>query len=256
MDGEPGDGDKHSSKSCTRETAREVITRNQRLKKIIDEQAEAERPLKTPQPMSNSGPSVAGNSATRPASSAPKTTPATGHDLVAETNQLRQKVVAQEDTEKTQKQQISQDFTSASRKKNKRIVLSKGSDLRPPRRRKRKADMDSKDVQSHLIVEVMRLLQKFQPGGDLGPIEDRAEWENRVQSHAPQEWELLQELTRFADLWRYFQENKEKLGPEILAALKEAPRLAVAERIARLKEINQKLMERILDAGEGPDFRN
>jgi hypothetical protein len=122
--------------SRARETAREVITRNQKLKKIIDEQAEAERPLKTPQPMSNSGPSVAGNSATRPASSAPKTTPAAGHDLAADTNQLRQKVVAQEDTEKTLKQQISQDFTSASRKKNKRIVLSKGSDLRPPRRRK------------------------------------------------------------------------------------------------------------------------
>jgi hypothetical protein len=116
--------------------------------------------------------------------------------------------------------------------------------------------MANKDVQNDLVVEVMRLLQKFQPGGESGPIEDRVEWENRVQSHAPQERELLQELTRFADLWRYFQENKEKLGPEILAALKEAPRLAAPERITRLKEINQRLMERIPDAGEGPKFRN
>jgi hypothetical protein len=116
--------------------------------------------------------------------------------------------------------------------------------------------MASKNVQSDLIAEVMRLLQKFQPGGDLGPIEDRDEWERRVQSHAPQDRELLQELTRFADLWRYFQENRETLGPEILSALKEAPRLAVPERIARLKKINQKLMERIPDAGEGPKFRN
>jgi hypothetical protein len=108
MDGEPGDGDKHSSKSCTRETAREVIPRNQRLKKIIDEQAEAERPLKTPQPMSNSGPSVGGNSATRTASAEPKATPGAGHDLVGDTNQLRQKVVAQDDTEKMLEQQISQ----------------------------------------------------------------------------------------------------------------------------------------------------
>jgi hypothetical protein len=116
--------------------------------------------------------------------------------------------------------------------------------------------MANKDVQNDLVVEVMRLLQKFQPGGDLGPIEDRVEWEKRVQSHAPQERELLQELTRFADLWRYFQKNRETLGPEILSALKEAPRLAVPERITRLKKINQKLMERIPDAGEGLEFRN
>jgi hypothetical protein len=98
----------HNELVHARETAREAISRNQRLKKIIDEQAEAERPLKTAQPVSNSGPSVAGNGATRTASAAPKTTPPAGHDLVAETNQLRQKVVAQEDTEKTLKQQISQ----------------------------------------------------------------------------------------------------------------------------------------------------
>jgi hypothetical protein len=116
--------------------------------------------------------------------------------------------------------------------------------------------MANKDVQSDLIGEVMKLLQKFQPGGDLGPIEDRDEWEERVRSHAPQDRELLQELTRFADLWRYFQENKDKLGPEVLAALKEVPQLSVPERIERMREINQKLMERIPDAGEGPKFRN
>jgi hypothetical protein len=97
----------HNELVHARETAREVITRNQRLKKIIDEQAEAERPLETAQPESNSGPSVAGNGATRTASAAPKTTPDAGHDLVAEFNQLRQKVVAQEGTEKALKQQIS-----------------------------------------------------------------------------------------------------------------------------------------------------
>ena len=113
-----------------------------------------------------------------------------------------------------------------------------------------------KMLQSDLLVEVMKLLQKFQPGGESGPIADRDEWEKRVQSHASPDRELLQELTRFDDLWRYFQENKEKLGPEILAALKEVPKLAVPERIQRMREINQKLMERIPDAGEGFKFRN
>ena len=116
--------------------------------------------------------------------------------------------------------------------------------------------MVKKDVQSDLVADVMKLLQKFQPGGDLGPIEDRDKWEQRMQSHAPQHRELLQELTRFADIWHYFQENKEKLGPEVLAALKDVPNLPVPERIQRLHTINQELMERIPNAGEGPKFRN
>lgn len=116
--------------------------------------------------------------------------------------------------------------------------------------------MTNENKQSDLLVEVMKLLQKFQPGGESGPIADRDEWEKRVQSHAPQDRELLEELTRFGDIWRYFQENKMNLGLAILSALKEMPRLAVPERIQRMREINQKLMERIPDAGEGLEFRN
>jgi hypothetical protein len=46
------------------------------------------------------------------------------------------------------------------------------------------------------------------------------------------------------------------LGPTILAVLKEVPKFEVQERIQRIREINQKLMERIPDAGEGLKFRN
>ena len=116
--------------------------------------------------------------------------------------------------------------------------------------------MPDEDIQKDLLVEVMKLLQRFQPGGESGPISDRDEWEKRVQSHVSPDRELLHELTRFDDLWRYFQENRERVGPEILSALKEMPKLAVRERIQRMREINQKLMERIPDAGEGLKFRN
>jgi hypothetical protein len=116
--------------------------------------------------------------------------------------------------------------------------------------------MPNEDAQGDLLVEVMKLLQKFQPGGKLGPISDRDEWEKLVQSHTSQDHELLKELTRFGDLWRYFQEHKEKLGPTVLSLLKEMPKLEVPERIRRLREINQKLMERIPDAGKGLEFRN
>ena len=109
--------------------------------------------------------------------------------------------------------------------------------------------------QEDLLKEMGRLLKRFNKGGDLSPIEDRNEWDKLVASKPPEERELIGELTRFADLWRYFEERKERLGPEIVKAVSEVPNLPVPERIARLKEINQKLMERVGDAGEGARFR-
>ncbi len=98
----------HNELVRARETAREAIARNQRLKKIIDEYAEAEPAPRTAQPASKSGPSAAGNGAAGHALAAPKTTPAASRDLVTEINQLRQKIEAQADTEKTLQQKISQ----------------------------------------------------------------------------------------------------------------------------------------------------
>jgi hypothetical protein len=110
--------------------------------------------------------------------------------------------------------------------------------------------------QEDLLKEMGFLLKRFNKDGDLAPIEDRNEWDKLVASKPPEERELIGELTRFADLWRYFEERQEKLGPEIVKAVSEVPNLAVPERIARLKEINQKLMERVGDAGEGARFRH
>jgi hypothetical protein len=110
--------------------------------------------------------------------------------------------------------------------------------------------------QEDLLKEIGRLLKRFNKGGDFAPIEDRHEWEKLVASKPPEERDLIGELTRFADLWRYFEERKEKLGREIVKAVSEAPNLPVPERIVWLKEINQKLMERVGDAGEGARFRH
>ena len=88
----------HNELLRARDTARDAIVRNNRLKKAIDERPESEPMLKRP--------SVAGNGV--PSAEVPKPTPVAGHDLVTEINQLRQKLVAQADTEKTLKQQISQ----------------------------------------------------------------------------------------------------------------------------------------------------
>ena len=109
--------------------------------------------------------------------------------------------------------------------------------------------------QTDLLKEMGRLFKRFDKGEDLAPIEDRNEWDRLVASKSPEERELLGELARFTDLWRYFQERKEKLGPEIVKIISEVPNLPVPERIARLKAINQKLMERVSDAGKGAQFR-
>jgi len=116
--------------------------------------------------------------------------------------------------------------------------------------------MADDNPQKELLQGMEQLLKRFEKGGDLAPIEDRNEWDKLVESKPPEERELVKELARFADLWRYFQERKEKLGPEIVNALSQVHSLPVPERIARLKEINQKLMERVGDAGQGAQFRH
>ncbi len=116
--------------------------------------------------------------------------------------------------------------------------------------------MSDDTPQKELLPEMARLLKRFEQGGDLAPIADGDEWGKLVESKPPQERELVKELARFADLWRYFQEHKQKLGPEIVDAISQVHKFSVPERIAQLKEINQKLMERVGDAGEGAQFRH
>jgi hypothetical protein len=110
--------------------------------------------------------------------------------------------------------------------------------------------------QKELLQEMARLFKSFEKDGDLAPIEDREAWDKLVDSKPSEERDLVKELARFVDLWRYFQQRKEKLGPEIVNAISQVHKFPVPERVARLKEINQKRMERVGDAGEGAQFRH
>ena len=116
--------------------------------------------------------------------------------------------------------------------------------------------MKNDNSQKELLQEMARLFERFEKGGDLAPIEDRDEWDKLAESKPPEERELVKELARFADLWRYFQERNEKLGPEIVNAISVVHQFPIPERTARLQEINRKLMERIGDAGAGAQFRH
>lgn len=105
--------------------------------------------------------------------------------------------------------------------------------------------MSNDAPQETLLQELTRLFRRFQTGGDLAPIEDGEQWDELVSSNPPEEQELVMELARFADLWRYFQERNEKLGPATVNALAEVHKLPVTLRAARVREINQELMSRI-----------
>jgi hypothetical protein len=113
----------HNELVHARETAREAISRNQRLKKIIDENGEAGPALKTAEPVSSSRTQGTSNGEQTLTPAAPKTTPVNVHDLLTEINKLREKVAVQDESEKALRQQISQLSRNLQEEKQKNRAL-------------------------------------------------------------------------------------------------------------------------------------
>ena len=116
--------------------------------------------------------------------------------------------------------------------------------------------MTKQEPEDKLAAEIAEVLLQFQPGGKFGPIADRNEFDKLVDSLPPDEKELTRELTHYADLIRYFAEQNLKTGSDIADAMFAAAKLPVPERTARIREINQVLMERLNRAGQGDGVRN
>jgi hypothetical protein len=98
-------------------------------------------------------------------------------------------------------------------------------------------------------------LDKFEPGGALGPIEDRSEYENRLTALPSDQNQLAQESTRLADLCQYFSQQQMDIPPEIVEQIAGLAKLATAERIRALTDINRALMEYLNDVGEDHGIR-
>ena len=96
---------------------------------------------------------------------------------------------------------------------------------------------------------------KFDAGGELGPIEDRNEYERRIDALPPEQKELAQESARFADLCRYFSDKKIDIPPQVLDQVGGLARLLMSDRIRVLKDANRSLMEYLNDVGEDPQIR-
>jgi len=98
-------------------------------------------------------------------------------------------------------------------------------------------------------------LDKFEPGGELGPLDDRNEYEQRLHSLPLGQKELAHESTRFADLCQYFSQQKMDIPPSIVERLGNVSKLPVPDRIRAMKDINRELMEYLNDVGQDPGIR-
>jgi hypothetical protein len=98
-------------------------------------------------------------------------------------------------------------------------------------------------------------LDKFEPGGELGPLDDRNEYEQRLHSLPLGQKELAEESTRFADLCQYFSQQKMDIPPSIVERLGNVSKLPVPDRIRVMKDINRELMEYLNDVGQDPGIR-
>jgi hypothetical protein len=98
--------------------------------------------------------------------------------------------------------------------------------------------------------ETTGALARFGSGGDLGPVEDRNEYDQRLKSLPAREKELAEERARFADLCQYFERQRMDVPVEVLDQLGRVSRLPVPERVEAMKKLNRRLMEYLNDAGD------
>jgi len=88
-----------------------------------------------------------------------------------------------------------------------------------------------------------------------GPVR-RAPDDKPEPGGAPtEETELADACARFADLCQYFSQQNMDLPPQIVDEVRLVSKLAVGDRIARMKRLNQDLMEYLNDAGPDPQVR-
>ena len=98
-------------------------------------------------------------------------------------------------------------------------------------------------------------LDKFEPGGESGPLDDRNEYQQRLNSLPAEQRELADESTRFADLCQYFSQQKMDIPPSIVERLGNVSKLPALDRIRAMKDINRGLMEYLNDVGQDPGIR-
>lgn len=113
----------------------------------------------------------------------------------------------------------------------------------------------SKGEQENRSKRRSSALDKFGPCGESGPIDDRNQYEQRLNSLPAEQKELAEESTRFADLCQYFSQQKMDIPPSVVERVGGVSKLPVPDRIRAMKDINRELMEFLNDVGQDPGIR-
>jgi hypothetical protein len=113
----------------------------------------------------------------------------------------------------------------------------------------------SKDEKKNRSKPKSGALDKFEPGGELGQLDDRNEYEQLLNSLPAEQKELAEESARFADLCQYFSQHKMDIPPSSVERLRNVSTLPVPDRIRAIKDINRELMEYLNDVGQDPGIR-
>jgi hypothetical protein len=81
-----------------------------------------------------------------------------------------------------------------------------------------------KELPGEFLGKIERLLCHSAPGGGLNPAASIEHWERTIAAAPESSRELLRELARFADLWRFFRDREEDLRwPKIVLLKQLAP---------------------------------
>jgi hypothetical protein len=70
-----------------------------------------------------------------------------------------------------------------------------------------------------------------------------------------QEKDLAEVCARFADVCQYFSQQNMDLPANIVDEVRSVSKLVVEDRVARMKRLNEELMEYLNTAGLGPQIR-
>jgi hypothetical protein len=113
----------------------------------------------------------------------------------------------------------------------------------------------SKDEKENRSQQRSGALDKFEPGGESGPLDDRNEYEQRLNSLPAEQKELAEESTRFTDLCQYFSQQRMDIPASIVERVGNVSKLPAPDRARAMKDINRELMEYLNDVGQDPGIR-
>ncbi|HYL12354.1 MAG TPA: hypothetical protein VEV41_04935 [Terriglobales bacterium] len=168
-------------------------------------------------------------------------------DIVARINLLEQQLAYAQEENKQLRQRVAEGDRRLEPEQQ-GVTNSRGH--RPPQKGRTTMSGDQRSSRKPR----QGMLNKFEPAGESGPIEDPTEREQRLNQLPAGEKDLARESARLADLCQYFSEEKMDIPADLVDRIGTLSRLEPGERVRELLSINQALMEYLNRVGSGPQL--